>query len=209
MLGIRLHKAWTSSLNCIFKPNTLDFPPSIATDIQEVHSQLCSPSSKPSDLDFWECYRCSIDKQANKSLLPVTSLRLSHRRRDATIIVVHFIMPSRSQSRSTSESTPLLRELSPTPLPSQSTLDVIRERDEVICEGDGTEADDGDDGKGLEGKQIFFLCLARTVEPIAFFGIFPFINQMIFEMGVRKEDVGFWSGLVVSFSVPLWVFDSS
>lgn len=36
------------------------------------------------------------------------------------------------------------------------------------------------------------------IEPIAFFGIFPFINKMIEEMGVEEADVGFYSGLIVS-----------
>ena len=36
------------------------------------------------------------------------------------------------------------------------------------------------------------------IEPIAFFGIFPFINKMIKETGNMKEaDVGFYSGFIV------------
>ena len=45
--------------------------------------------------------------------------------------------------------------------------------------------------------QFLFLCFARVVEPIAFFCIFPFINQMIRDTGVAEEDVGFYSGLIV------------
>ena len=62
----------------------------------------------------------------------------------------------------------------------------------------GASSDDGDD-KPLPRTQIFLLCYARIVEPIAFFGIFPFINKMIWETGgLREADVGFYSGLIVS-----------
>lgn len=55
-----------------------------------------------------------------------------------------------------------------------------------------------DDDKALPKGQIFFLCVARIVEPIAFFCIFPFINKMIWDTGeVAKTDVGFYSGLIV------------
>jgi MFS family permease len=48
-------------------------------------------------------------------------------------------------------------------------------------------------------KQIVLLCYARLVEPIAFFAIFPFINQMIFETGeVPESRVGFYTGLIES-----------
>jgi hypothetical protein len=57
-----------------------------------------------------------------------------------------------------------------------------------------------DDDTPLPKLQIFFLCLARIVEPVAFFGIFPFINKMIWETGgMDEEDVGFYSGLIVGF----------
>ena len=61
-----------------------------------------------------------------------------------------------------------------------------------------------EDDKPLPGAQIFFLCYCRIVEPIAFFSIFPYINQMILETGgVREEDVGFYSGLIVCLLFPL------
>ncbi|EHY51962.1 hypothetical protein HRR83_003476 [Exophiala dermatitidis] len=56
-----------------------------------------------------------------------------------------------------------------------------------------------DEDKPLPKDQIFYLCFARIVEPIAFFCIFPFINQMIWETGeVAQTDVGFYSGLIES-----------
>jgi hypothetical protein len=43
------------------------------------------------------------------------------------------------------------------------------------------------------------LCYTAVVEPIAFFGIFPYINFMIEKVGnVEKEEVGFYSGLIES-----------
>jgi hypothetical protein len=48
--------------------------------------------------------------------------------------------------------------------------------------------------------QMFVLCYARLVEPVAFFSIFPFVNKMIFDTGnIKEADVGFYSGLIVSF----------
>jgi hypothetical protein len=58
--------------------------------------------------------------------------------------------------------------------------------------------DDPNIDKPLPVGQIMLLCFARIVEPIAFFSIFPFINQMIEECGdVPETDVGFYSGLIV------------
>jgi hypothetical protein len=63
---------------------------------------------------------------------------------------------------------------------------------------EGQDEDEEED-KPLPKDQIFFLCFARLVEPVAFFCIFPFINQMIWETGeVAETDVGFCSGLIVS-----------
>lgn len=48
-------------------------------------------------------------------------------------------------------------------------------------------------------SQVLFLCFIRLFEPIAFFAIFPFVNQMIYDTGeVAKTDVGFYSGLIES-----------
>jgi MFS family permease len=47
--------------------------------------------------------------------------------------------------------------------------------------------------------QILLLCYARWVEPVAFFSIFPYINQMVQENGnLDNADAGFYSGLVES-----------
>ena len=56
-----------------------------------------------------------------------------------------------------------------------------------------------DDDKPLPKTQLMLLCYARMIEPIAFFSIFPFINQMIQANGqLASADVGFYSGLIES-----------
>jgi MFS family permease len=56
-----------------------------------------------------------------------------------------------------------------------------------------------DEDAPLPKLQIFLLCYCSLVEPVAYFSIFPFINQMIKETGsVEEEDVGFWSGMIES-----------
>ena len=58
---------------------------------------------------------------------------------------------------------------------------------------------DDDDDRPLPMGQILILCITRMVDPVAFFCIFPFINQMIYDTGtVAQTDVGFYSGLIVS-----------
>lgn len=58
---------------------------------------------------------------------------------------------------------------------------------------------DQDDDKPLPMFQIALLCYARVIEPIAFFSIFPYINQMIMDNSDLPEtDVGFYSGLIES-----------
>jgi hypothetical protein len=58
--------------------------------------------------------------------------------------------------------------------------------------------------------QIMLLCFARVAEPIAFFSIFPFINQMIQDAtGIAETDVGFYSGLIVGASSSFYLFNQS
>jgi hypothetical protein len=70
-----------------------------------------------------------------------------------------------------------------------------------------SQRDDTKDDSPLPLSQIFLLCYARLVEPVAFFTIFPFINKMIWETGnLKEEDVGFYSGLIVTIPsyMPNW-----
>ena len=58
---------------------------------------------------------------------------------------------------------------------------------------------DNPSDKPLPKLQIFLLCYARMMEPIAFFSIFPFIAQMVARNGhLPDSDVGFYSGLIES-----------
>ncbi|KAK4992994.1 hypothetical protein LTR50_000700 [Elasticomyces elasticus] len=51
----------------------------------------------------------------------------------------------------------------------------------------------------LPKLQVLLLCYAAIVEPIAYFSIFPFVNQMIKEISnIEEENIGFWSGLIES-----------
>lgn len=47
--------------------------------------------------------------------------------------------------------------------------------------------------------QILILCYASIVEPVAFFIIFPYINEMVERIGNQlPENVGFWTGTIES-----------
>jgi hypothetical protein len=51
--------------------------------------------------------------------------------------------------------------------------------------------------------QVILLSCVRMIDPIAFFCIVPFVNQMIYDTGeVPEEDVGFYSGLIVGRRPP-------
>lgn len=53
--------------------------------------------------------------------------------------------------------------------------------------------------KPMPYTQVLVLCYASLAEPVAYFGIFPFINQMFARNGgLAEEDVGFWSGAIES-----------
>lgn len=99
-----------------------------------------------------------------------------------------------------SETTPLLAASAENPITQadSETLDINKITGTTTVEEE-QETQDEDEDKPLPMGQIMLLCYARLVEPIAFFSIFPFINQMIQEVGdVAEEDVGFYSGLIVS-----------
>lgn len=47
--------------------------------------------------------------------------------------------------------------------------------------------------------QILLLCYASLAEPVAYFAIFPFVNEFIsIAGGIPEENVGFWSGMIES-----------
>jgi hypothetical protein len=86
--------------------------------------------------------------------------------------------------------------------PLLATGPIAQANEEAVIQGEQQDVpnihNDEDDDKPLPRGQIFLLCYARLVEPIAFFAIFPFINKMIWETGdIDEADVGFYSGLIV------------
>jgi MFS family permease len=101
--------------------------------------------------------------------------------------------------------------------PLLATGDIAPTADPTVAEamtlkgsGNGTFADDavGDaedededesDGPPFRKWQVFWICFARVVEPMAFFSVFPYINKMAQEVGHLDEaDVGFYAGLLES-----------
>lgn len=102
------------------------------------------------------------------------------------------------EAASATERTPLLAtgDIAPIADPGDGDDTAKHGEDEQEAEADD---DDDDDGQPLPKWQIFWLCFARTLEPMAFFSIFPYINQMTQENGhLADTDVGFYSGLIES-----------
>lgn len=92
-----------------------------------------------------------------------------------------------------SETTPLLTTVAPIHIPETDPEGTITTTPPQPAAGRGEE------DKPLPKRQIFLLCYARLIEPIAFFSIFPYINQMVQENGSLPDaDVGFYSGLIES-----------
>jgi hypothetical protein len=95
------------------------------------------------------------------------------------------------------ETTPLL-SVEPAPI-AESVVPSHHHpsNEDESCADNGEE--DAEEDVPLPKGQIFLLCYTAVVEPIAFFGIFPYINFMIENVGnVQKEEVGFYSGLIES-----------
>lgn len=108
-----------------------------------------------------------------------------------------------------SETTALVTASEETPL-LQANSEVIKTHpelghtNEAETQGHGSNGIIDEDDKPLPRTQIFLLCYCRMVEPIAFFSIFPFVTMMIQHTGgVKEEDVGFYSGLLVGIDFPL------
>lgn len=112
------------------------------------------------------------------------------------------------QTRHATETTPLLigGQLAPDGDTEAASLlvrtrkdddedDSLDSRQSAAAQDDNTKKK----GKPLPKLQIFLLCYARMMEPIAFFSIFPFIAQMVQQNGrLPESDVGFYSGLIES-----------
>lgn len=87
---------------------------------------------------------------------------------------------SKQATASASEITPLLAA-SPVATTADSSDATI-----VVGDGESSSLLSKPAEKELPKFQILVLCYARLIEPIAFFSIFPYINQMVQENGQRK-----------------------
>ena len=91
-----------------------------------------------------------------------------------------------------------------TPLLVASAVDITTARgaDETAINTPRSADFDNHEDAPLPKIQILLLCYARLVEPLAFFCIFPFINQMIFDTGgIKAADVGFYTGVIVCLEI--------
>lgn len=98
------------------------------------------------------------------------------------------------------ETTPLLiaSEAGPTTQNSQTQDEGLLVRQHSNKGNAAIESDVEEEDVPLPKLQIFVLCVARVIEPMAFFAIFPFVNKMIWETGdLDESDVGFYSGFIV------------
>ncbi|KAI8963137.1 MFS general substrate transporter [Daldinia sp. FL1419] len=86
-----------------------------------------------------------------------------------------------------------------TPLLAASPVATTSGSGTFAAEGESRRPVDNPKDKPLPKLQIFLLCHARLVEPIAAFSIFPYVNKMVQENGnLEIEDVGFYGGLIES-----------
>ncbi|KAJ5827659.1 hypothetical protein N7447_004422 [Penicillium robsamsonii] len=70
---------------------------------------------------------------------------------------------------------------------------------DTLVSSSGSASDSDEEEKPLPKLQIFLLCYARAIEPLAFFSIFPYVSQMVQDNGdVPDTDIGFYSGLIES-----------
>lgn len=105
------------------------------------------------------------------------------------------------ETRASDETTPLLVASAAAP--------TAQANEEPLMHETAASNDGSDDDKPLPKAQVFLLCYLRLVETIAFFAVFPFINKMIWEIGgLKEEDVGFYSGLIVRYQYMVVVHGS-
>lgn len=99
------------------------------------------------------------------------------------------------------EQTPLLVSTTQDPANQINGAEVVEDTEdgkEAPDHASGATKSNDDDDKPLPMGQILVLCISRFVDPVSFFCIFPFIPKMVETMNVREEDVGFYTGLIVS-----------
>jgi len=114
--------------------------------------------------------------------------------------------PSRDEQnlRAADESTPLLNAPETAGIASCEQEDVDSTTVNGHNKQNGSRATElpdetgkDDDEDRMPYAQIVLLCWAALADPIAYFAIFPFINEMIHLKGnVEETNVGFWSGMI-------------
>lgn len=63
----------------------------------------------------------------------------------------------------------------------------------------GKPDDDNGASKPFPYLQILVLCFVSLGEPLAYFSIFPYVNEMIFRTGdIPEAEVGYWAGFIES-----------
>jgi len=102
-----------------------------------------------------------------------------------------------------SETTPLLGAAEQVP-PSYSSDEPIPSQANGHATPQDASAQPSPEESPMPIPQILLLCFSAIAEPIAYFAIFPFINEMLSRTGgVPEPDVGFYSGLIESLFVSL------
>lgn len=99
------------------------------------------------------------------------------------------------------EQTPLLAtgDIAPTADPTVSEATTLQGSGAGTFPENAVGDTEEDDGRPFPRTQIFWICFARVVEPMAFFSIIPYVNQMAQRNGhLDYADVGFYSGLIES-----------
>lgn len=115
------------------------------------------------------------------------------------------VIDRRSSIRSADEQTPLL--LAPDTAggkaiePSDDLNDQAKQQDgnNPKTANHTTNGGPHDEEKPLPVLQVLALCYCSLVEPVAYFSIFPYINEMIERTGGQDiANVGFWAGTIES-----------
>jgi predicted MFS family arabinose efflux permease len=102
----------------------------------------------------------------------------------------------------TGETTPLLNNLDAIDRSDTASIDSSKSpKTTEPPSPDATQPEEEE--KPFPFWQILILCYASIVEPMAFFIIFPYVNEMVERIGHQKpENVGFWTGSIESlFSI--------
>jgi predicted MFS family arabinose efflux permease len=109
-------------------------------------------------------------------------------------------MPAQAQN-TVGETTPLLNDSDAIDRSDAASID--SSKSPKTTEPPSPNVTQPEEEKPFPFWQILILCYASIVEPMAFFIIFPYVNEMVERIGHQKpENVGFWTGSIESlFSI--------